>query len=317
MRRSAAVADTPRMGTAGGSAHREHERRRERDAARRRSNLWQRLALTVATPLLAYAAVRIGLPWILDSLMASIAEAGEAEPPQPVDRRSFHLAALLIALGSTLTVVRELWGRRQSTEAWGKGARGEVETGRILEELPGGFVVKHDLRMPGSRANIDHLVIGPTGVFTIETKSFKDGVRIAGGRVTRGGRNANQIVDQGKRQADSIEERLGLEARPIVVVHGGVQLGWFSSPVVEGVRFCSPRRLIKVLQDGPDQMDASSVAAAVAVLDDAPAGPAPAHAQRSCGCGGTWVERTRRSDGAKFMGCSRFPACRATQSLLR
>ncbi len=34
-----------------------------------------------------------------------------------------------------------------------------------------------------------------------------------------------------------------------------------------------------------------------------------------CACGGEWVERARRSDGATFLGCSRFPACRATRSL--
>lgn len=303
------------MGTAGESAQREYERRRERDAVRRRSNLWTRIAVTVATPFVAYAAVRLALPWVLDSLLTSIAESGEAGPPDPVDRNLFHLAGLVIALGSTSTVLRELWGRRQSTEAWGTGARGEAATGRVLEGLPGEFIVKHDLRMPGSRANIDHVVIGPTGVFTIETKNFKDGVRIAGGRVTRSGRKADQIVDQAKGQAESIGQRLGLQARPIVVVHGGVQLGWFSSPVVDGVRFCSLRYLVKVLRDGAEQLDASGVAVAAAALDDTPTRPASVAPRGDCRCGGTWVERKRRSDGAKFLGCSRFPACRATQAL--
>lgn len=34
-----------------------------------------------------------------------------------------------------------------------------------------------------------------------------------------------------------------------------------------------------------------------------------------CSCGGTMVVRRRRSDGHKFLGCSRFPKCRRTRSL--
>jgi hypothetical protein len=41
-----------------------------------------------------------------------------------------------------------------------------------------GFRVLHDLQIPGSRANIDHLVIGPPGVFAVDTKNYS-------GRITR------------------------------------------------------------------------------------------------------------------------------------
>jgi Nuclease-related domain len=33
-----------------------------------------------------------------------------------------------------------------------------------------GWAVLHDLAVPRSRANIDHLVIGPGGVFVIDSK---------------------------------------------------------------------------------------------------------------------------------------------------
>src|SRR4029450_6068736 len=35
-----------------------------------------------------------------------------------------------------------------------------------------GFVIFHDLAMPGSDVNVDHLVIGPTGVFVIDSKQW-------------------------------------------------------------------------------------------------------------------------------------------------
>lgn len=34
-----------------------------------------------------------------------------------------------------------------------------------------------------------------------------------------------------------------------------------------------------------------------------------------CSCGGTLVERICPKDGERFLGCSRFPACRRTRTL--
>ena len=56
--------------------------------------------------------------------------------------------------------------------AWNTGAEGETRTAEFLASLePAGFVVLHDRLMPASRANIDHVVVGPTGVFVIETRT--------------------------------------------------------------------------------------------------------------------------------------------------
>jgi len=48
---------------------------------------------------------------------------------------------------------------------------GERYVGRLLEDqlIPHGYHVFHDVQ--GRIGNIDHLVIGPSGVFTIETKT--------------------------------------------------------------------------------------------------------------------------------------------------
>jgi nuclease-like protein len=38
-------------------------------------------------------------------------------------------------------------------------------------------VVFHDLAVPGSPANVDHLVLGPTGVFVIDSKQWSGSVQ--------------------------------------------------------------------------------------------------------------------------------------------
>lgn len=71
-----------------------------------------------------------------------------------------------------------------STKAWDKGAAGERVIGDSLDGLRDeGFAVLHDRRIPGTRANIDHIVVSPAGVFVIDTKNWSGRVeqRVVGG----------------------------------------------------------------------------------------------------------------------------------------
>lgn len=52
-----------------------------------------------------------------------------------------------------------------------KGATGEVVVAEIIAGFPDDFCVINDLATPFG--NLDHVVVGPTGVFLIETKNWK------------------------------------------------------------------------------------------------------------------------------------------------
>jgi len=70
------------------------------------------------------------------------------------------------------------WGLRfrpsPEASAWRRGAAGERRTARLLDPLERqGWAVLHDLAVPGSRANLDHLAIGPGGVFVIDSKQYR------------------------------------------------------------------------------------------------------------------------------------------------
>ncbi|TFD65700.1 nuclease-related domain-containing protein [Cryobacterium ruanii] len=57
--------------------------------------------------------------------------------------------------------------------AWYRGAQGEIEVGRILNRLPSEWRVFHALPIGKAGADIDHLVLGPGGIFTINTKHHR------------------------------------------------------------------------------------------------------------------------------------------------
>ena len=66
--------------------------------------------------------------------------------------------------------------------AWASGAEGEEELAARLARwtADAGVVLLHDRRIPGSSANIDHLAIGPTGVYVIDAERYKAGFESSG-----------------------------------------------------------------------------------------------------------------------------------------
>jgi hypothetical protein len=58
--------------------------------------------------------------------------------------------------------------------SWQKGANGEFRLAEFIQRGVGDHVIPlHDRLIPGTRANIDHLWIAPTGVWIVDSKSYK------------------------------------------------------------------------------------------------------------------------------------------------
>ncbi len=74
----------------------------------------------------------------------------------------------------------------RSADRWERGAQAEERTAATLAWLPPLYVTLHDLRLPGSPSNVDHLVVGPTGVFLLDTKVHDGTVRYGSGTLWRG-----------------------------------------------------------------------------------------------------------------------------------
>ena len=75
---------------------------------------------------------------------------------------------------------------KQSTSAWDRGAVGEERLGARLDKLAadGPIEVLHDRLIPGTRANIDHIVVAPGGVWVVDSKRYyrqTPALRVEGG----------------------------------------------------------------------------------------------------------------------------------------
>jgi hypothetical protein len=129
---------------------------------------------------------------------------------------------------------------QQSTKAWDLGARGEERLGKQLNQLASDTLqVLHDRRIPGSRANIDHLALTPSGIYVIDAKRYKGRphLKIEGGlirpRVERllvGSRDCTKLVDGVLKQVEVVRGLLD-DALPVRGVLCFVEADW---PLVGG-----------------------------------------------------------------------------------
>ncbi|QSQ24880.1 NERD domain-containing protein [Pyxidicoccus parkwayensis] len=82
------------------------------------------------------------------------------------------------------TFIARIFDIHTDERAWRLGADGEERVGALLEQLhPHGWHVEHDVRVGSRGANLDHLVIGPPGVFVLNTKAVKGKVWVGGPNV--------------------------------------------------------------------------------------------------------------------------------------
>ena len=84
----------------------------------------------------------------------------------------------------------------RAADAWEKGADGEEATAVALAALPAEeWTVFHDIRWPGRRyANIDHVVVGPGGVFVIDSKNWSGRVEVDDNVLRQNGRSREKAV---------------------------------------------------------------------------------------------------------------------------
>jgi hypothetical protein len=121
--------------------------------------------------------------------------------------------------GAGLSVAWWYWRTRPDPDRWRRGAAGERATAALLDRLPSRtWAILHDRRVPGSRANIDHLVVGPSGVWVLDSKATRSTVRATWRTVWFGDRRLD--TEPVKWEAQVVADRLGVPVRPLVVVHG-------------------------------------------------------------------------------------------------
>ena len=186
---------TASLGYPGRSALTQYRRRRAAELA-----AWTR-SLTWRAPLVAAAGLVVG------------ALAAQAGLPR---------AGLASLTAAVLVGWRLRFRPSEQARAWQRGAKGERHTARLLDRLGrDGYVVFHDLALPDSPANLDHVVVGPSGVFVIDSKQWTGEVRqSADGLVWHDHYRLDRTLATVRWQAETLGRLLGVPAAPLICIHG-------------------------------------------------------------------------------------------------
>lgn len=161
-------------------------------------------------------------------------------------------------------VLYALSAEPQSTTAWDTGALGEERLGSRLNDLGSDQLrVLHDRRIPGTRANIDHLAVTPTGIYVIDAKKYKGRpqLKVEGGlfgprteKLLVDSRDCTKLLDAVLKQMRVVSSAIDYKV-PVQGVLCFVEADW---PLIGGsfssrdVHVLWPKKLYpKLVADGP------------------------------------------------------------------
>lgn len=155
--------------------------------------------------------------------------------------------------------------------AWYIGARGEIAVGHSLETLPQGWTVFHALPIGNRDRDIDHLVVGPAGIFTVNTKHHSGKtIWVAPRTFMVSGQKQPYIPsseDEARIVTTLLEKRMPLAApvRPVIALVDPKRITIKQAPEV--VKVIDARYLVRWLRKQPSMLDAVEVARIVELLD--------------------------------------------------
>ncbi len=137
---------------------------------------------------------------------------------------------------------------------------------RLERQLVGDAILLHSRQVPGTRGNIDHLVIAPSGVWVVDADNRSGkverrevGSRRAGDpRLFVDGRNRTRLVDGTNRQANAVRNTLlsaGFDQVPVhpTLLFTNSEWAWFARPLeIRGVQVMWPKKLCELASEpGP------------------------------------------------------------------
>lgn len=155
---------------------------------------------------------------------------------------------------------------------WEHGAQGEAATMALLAPLErSGWRILHDRQLPGSRANLDHVLVSPCGtaVVVLDTKRWHRGrpTTLVRGRVCCGGEDRHGQIEKVAGYAARVQVALavpGVVVWPLLVVHGSPIAGGrleARAPGWDGpVWVLGPDLLVPTLAAAPSGRDARRAA---------------------------------------------------------
>lgn len=158
---------------------------------------------------------------------------------------------------------------------WMRGVRGELEMAKRLGELDDDWTVLHSIPVGFRESDIDHLVIGPAGVFPINSKRLVHRtVWVAGGRLLVDGSRRDYLRNSAHEAArvEGVLRAAGIVAPiiPVIAVSGAKKVTVRATPIwnERKIGVASVRAVVGRIRRRPTQLSADQIGRIVTLLRD-------------------------------------------------
>jgi hypothetical protein len=186
-----------------------------------------------------------------------------------------------------LTMVASILGIRTSAQSFAIGAKGERTVGRLLNHWAAryGWHVLHAVPVGQRGADIDHVIIAPFGVVTVNTKVTTAAVWVGDHAITVGGQSVDYLRKsrvEARRTHALLARAIGIDVpvQPAIVFVGTRRFAIRRGGPPDVAVLASPRALRRWLRKQPRALDPDHVG----VIYEAARKPA------------TWTGRRTRTD---------------------
>jgi hypothetical protein len=113
--------------------------------------------------------------------------------------------------GAARRFLERVFDPKTEDRSWRRGAEGEEKVAAELAKLGAGWAVIHDLTIGRRGANLDHLVIGPAGVFALNTKNLTGKLTVYEHAILQNG-HKTAFVPAALREVRTVQQRLSMAA---------------------------------------------------------------------------------------------------------
>jgi hypothetical protein len=193
-----------------------------------------------------------GSPGDVDPVWVDLAGRSAGEAPEEQAEAVRSAAPIRTFLSRVLMV-------KTDERAWRIGAKGEAKVGGLLNDLAASdpkWRMLHSVPVGTAGSDIDHVVIGPAGVFTLNTKNHPDAkVWVAGNTFMVNGQRQPYVRNsrfESKRAEKLLASASGIPVTAIgvIVVMGAQSLTVREAPA--DVVVVGRRQIVRWLQARPD-----------------------------------------------------------------
>jgi hypothetical protein len=191
------------------------------------------------------------------------------------DRSPYDMFAAGILCGGLAVFGTAVWmlPQHQPETISSAGQDDEIETARALDRLTRfGWRPVHDRALDDSA--IDHIVIGPAGVYAVETKTLDGPISVKRGRVSADGEQRPDIAKEASSAATEIADIVAITGTDASVSALMVFWGDFGQGLVEDddITYIAGNQLVEWLHARPAKLSGAEIDQLADAITDPPTG---------------------------------------------